>query len=186
MTVEQARAQYETAAAQIPQIEQQIAVTENALSILLGRNPGPDSARQVDRRRRRAVDSRRTAVAICSSAGPTSLQAEQKLIAANAQIGAAKALYFPTISLTGRSAAPAPTCPICSRVRRRRGTTPARSPGRSSPAGGSRVRSRRRGGAEGGAASPTKRRSRTPSPTSTTRCRRGRRSAISSPRRSSW
>ena len=28
-------------------------------------------------------------------------QAEQNLIAANAQIGAAKALYFPSISLTG-------------------------------------------------------------------------------------
>ena len=32
---------------------------------------------------------------------PDLLQAEQTLIAANAQIGAAKALYFPTISLTG-------------------------------------------------------------------------------------
>ena len=32
---------------------------------------------------------------------PDLLQAEQQLIAANAQIGAAKALYFPTISLTG-------------------------------------------------------------------------------------
>jgi multidrug efflux system outer membrane protein len=32
---------------------------------------------------------------------PDLLQAEQQLVAANAQIGAAKALYFPTISLTG-------------------------------------------------------------------------------------
>jgi multidrug efflux system outer membrane protein len=32
---------------------------------------------------------------------PDLLQAEQQLIAANAQIGAAKALYFPAISLTG-------------------------------------------------------------------------------------
>ena len=32
---------------------------------------------------------------------PDLLQAEQSLIAANAQIGAAKALYFPTIPLTG-------------------------------------------------------------------------------------
>ena len=41
MTVEQARIQYETAAAAIPQIESQIAQTENLISILLGRNPGP-------------------------------------------------------------------------------------------------------------------------------------------------
>ncbi len=41
MNVEQARSQYETAAAQIPVIENQIAQTETALSILLGRNPGP-------------------------------------------------------------------------------------------------------------------------------------------------
>ena len=41
LTVEQARSQYETAAADIPQIEIQIAQTENAISILLGRNPGP-------------------------------------------------------------------------------------------------------------------------------------------------
>ena len=37
----------------------------------------------------------------CSSGGRTLRQAEQALIAANAQIGAAKALYFLTISLTG-------------------------------------------------------------------------------------
>src|SRR4029079_18617488 len=41
MTVSQAQSQYETAAAQIPQIEVQIAQTENALSVLLGKNPGP-------------------------------------------------------------------------------------------------------------------------------------------------
>ncbi len=41
MNVAQVQSQYETAAAQIPQIESQIAQTENALSVLLGRNPGP-------------------------------------------------------------------------------------------------------------------------------------------------
>jgi len=41
LIVEQARTQYETAAATIPQIESQIVQIENSLSILLGRNPGP-------------------------------------------------------------------------------------------------------------------------------------------------
>ena len=40
MNVEQARARYETAAAQSPQIKSEIAVLENALSIRLGKNPG--------------------------------------------------------------------------------------------------------------------------------------------------
>ena len=100
MTVSQAQSQYETAAAQIPQIEAQIAQTENALSILLGRNPGPIP------RGRSIYD---LAVPAVPAGAPSTLlerrpdlaQAEQSLIAANAQIGAAKALYFPTISLTG-------------------------------------------------------------------------------------
>jgi multidrug efflux system outer membrane protein len=100
MTVEQARSQYETAAAAIPQIESQIAQTENALCILLGRNPGPV---------RRGKTIHRLTLPAVPAALPSDVlenrpdirQAEQNLLAANAQIGAAKALYFPTISLTG-------------------------------------------------------------------------------------
>jgi multidrug efflux system outer membrane protein len=100
MNVAQVRSQYETAAAQIPQIESLIAQTENALSVLAGRNPG-------------AIARGKTIDALSAPPVPASLpsellerrpdlvQAEQQLIAANAQIGAAKALYFPTISLTG-------------------------------------------------------------------------------------
>ena len=100
MNLEQARTQYETAAGTIPQIESQIAQTENALSILLGRNPGP-------------IQRGRTIFELMIPAVPAGLpsdilvnrpdirQAEQNLIAANAQIGAARALYYPTISLTG-------------------------------------------------------------------------------------
>jgi len=100
MNVEQARSQYETAASAIPGIESRIAQTENALSVLLGRNPGsiergksilelamPDIPSGVPSQ----VLERR----------PDILQAEQQLVAANARIGAARALYFPTISLTG-------------------------------------------------------------------------------------
>jgi multidrug efflux system outer membrane protein len=100
MNVEQARSQYETAAAQIPPLESQIAQTENSLSILLGRNPGSIP---------RGRTIRELALPPVPAALPSEVltrrpdvrQAEQNLIAANAQIGAARALYFPTISLTG-------------------------------------------------------------------------------------
>jgi multidrug efflux system outer membrane protein len=100
MTVAQAQSQYESAAVQIPLIESQIAQTENALSILLGRNPGP-----IPRGKSiydLALPSPPSGVpSALLERRPDLLQAEQALIAANAQIGAAKALYFPTISLTG-------------------------------------------------------------------------------------
>jgi len=100
MTVEQARVQYETAAAAVPGIESAIAQTENALSILLGRNPGPIP---------RGLAITALTLPPVPSGIPSEVlerrpdvrQAEQTLVAANARIGAAKALYFPTISLTG-------------------------------------------------------------------------------------
>jgi multidrug efflux system outer membrane protein len=99
MTVQQARSQYETAAATIPQIEIQIVATENALSILLGRNPGP-----IARGKTLAELAMPTVPAGLPSQllerRPDIRQAEQNLIAANALIGAAKALYYPSISLT--------------------------------------------------------------------------------------
>ncbi len=100
MTVEQARSQYETAAAQIPQIETQIAQTENALSVLLGRNPGPVSrGKTIHELTLPPVPAGLPSDLLANR--PDIRQAEQNLIATNAQIGAAKALYFPTISLTG-------------------------------------------------------------------------------------
>ena len=72
MNVSQAQSQYETAAAQIPQIESQIAQTENALAVLLGRNPGPDSARQVGLRPHAAQRADGVALRRCSNADPTS------------------------------------------------------------------------------------------------------------------
>jgi multidrug efflux system outer membrane protein len=100
MNVAQAQSQYETAAAQIPLIESQIAQTQSSLAVLIGRDPGPIlrgksvyelQLPQVPAGVPSALLERR----------PDLLQAEQQLVAANAQIGAAKALYFPAISLTG-------------------------------------------------------------------------------------
>jgi multidrug efflux system outer membrane protein len=72
----------------------------NSLAVLIGRDPGPIT---------RGKSVYELALPQVPAGVPSSLlerrpdllQAEQQLIAANAQIGAAKALYFPTISLTG-------------------------------------------------------------------------------------
>ncbi len=85
----------------IPQLEQQIAVAENALCLLLGRPPGP-----IDRGGVLTEDYVAPAVPVGLPAAllerrPDVLAAEQQLIAANANIGVAKSLYYPTISLTG-------------------------------------------------------------------------------------
>lgn len=100
MNVAQARSQYESAAAAIPKLQSQVEQTENALSILLGRNPGPI-------RRGKAIGELRLPPVPAGLPSdllanrPDVRQAEQRLVAANANIGAARALYFPTITLTG-------------------------------------------------------------------------------------
>ena len=99
MNVEQVKVLYETAAAQVPILRQQIAVTENAISVLLGSNP------EAIPRGKGLLDLTLPEVPAglpseLLERRPDLLQTEQQLIAANAQIGAAKALYFPTISLT--------------------------------------------------------------------------------------
>ena len=100
MTVEQARTQYETVAATIPQIEFQIAQTENVISILLGRDPGPiPRGKSIEELTLPTVPAGIPSQVL--EQRPDVRQAEQNLIAANALIGAARALYFPTISLTG-------------------------------------------------------------------------------------
>ena len=100
MTVEQARAQYETAVTRIAQIEQLIVTTENVLSILLGRNPGPiPRGKPIEEFVLPTVPAGLPSDLLTRR--PDIAQAEQTLIGANAQIGAAKALYFPAISLTG-------------------------------------------------------------------------------------
>ena len=99
--VRQAEQLLYTATGQIASLEREIAQAENALSLLLGQLPG-DVARG---RALESVEAPPTVPAGLPSAlierRPDIRQAEQQLIAANAQIGAAKAEYFPRISLTG-------------------------------------------------------------------------------------
>ena len=101
LDVRQAEQLLYTATGQIASIEREIALAENALSLLLGHAPG-DIPRG---RPLEAMQAPPTVPAGLPSAllerRPDIRQAEQELIAANAQIGAAKADYFPRISLTG-------------------------------------------------------------------------------------
>ena len=90
-----------TAAETIPDLERQISQQENLLSILLGENPTAIP-------RGRALTAQPNPPTIPAGLPsellerrPDIREAEENLIAANAQIGVAKAAYFPSISLTG-------------------------------------------------------------------------------------
>ncbi len=101
LDVLQAKQVLDTANAQIPDLERQIGQEENAIGILLGNYP------QSVRRGRPLVQQ--PLPPEVPPGMPSSLlarrpdirQAEQNLIAANAEIGVAKAEFFPQISLTG-------------------------------------------------------------------------------------
>jgi multidrug efflux system outer membrane protein len=88
-----------TVASQIPELERAIVAKENQINFLLGRNPQPILR-----------DSPGPPLPPAIPAGlpsqllerrPDIREAEQSLVAANANIGVAKANFFPTISLTG-------------------------------------------------------------------------------------
>ncbi len=101
LDVLQAQQVLDTANASIPDLERQIGQQEDAISILLGNYPA-----SVPRGRPLAEQALPPDVppGLPSSLlerRPDILQAEQTLIAANAEIGVAKAAFFPQISLTG-------------------------------------------------------------------------------------
>ncbi len=95
----QVRSEYQRALAQIPTLEAQVAAQENLLSIIVGRDPGPIlRGRKIDALARPDVPSALPASLL--ERRPDVVQAEQNLIAANAEIGVAKSLYYPDISMT--------------------------------------------------------------------------------------
>jgi outer membrane protein, multidrug efflux system len=90
-----------TAATEIPDFERQIAQQENAISILLGNNPGdvPRGLKLTEEPHAPEVPAGIPSALL--ERRPDVREAEQNLVAANAQIGVARAAYFPQISLTG-------------------------------------------------------------------------------------
>lgn len=96
--------EYEAAVAAIPDLRRAIAEQEHALSALLGRNPGPIQRGVVlEALQPPPVPSGLPSDLIARR--PDILQAEQQLVAANARVGAARALYFPQLALTGTAGA---------------------------------------------------------------------------------
>jgi len=89
-----------TASAEIPDLERQIAQQENAISILLGNNPGdiPRGLKLTEQPHAPEVPGGLPSSLLVRR--PDIHQAEQNLISANANIGVARAAYFPQISLT--------------------------------------------------------------------------------------
>ena len=101
LDVSQAEQLVYTASETIPDLERQIQQQENMLSILLGENPQSIP-------RGRALTEQPVPQNVPAGLPlellerrPDVRQAEEAMVAANAQIGAAKAAFFPNLSLTG-------------------------------------------------------------------------------------
>jgi outer membrane protein, multidrug efflux system len=101
MDVFQAETLLSSATREIPDLERQIEQTENLISVLLGRNPGPIP-------RGRPLDGQVSIPALPAGFPAALLErrpdvraAEAQLVAANARIGEAKSEFFPRIFLLG-------------------------------------------------------------------------------------
>jgi len=101
LDVRQAEQLVFTASAEIPALEQQIEQQENFLSILLGRNPGNIARGQTLIEQHHPPEVPAGLPSSLLERRPDIRQAEQQLVAANAEIGVARAAYFPQISLNG-------------------------------------------------------------------------------------
>ena len=100
LELDQAIANRSRTAALIPDLERRIAVQENLLSFLIGRNPGaiPRGAVLTDQYHPPAIPTGLPSALL--ERRPDVQSAEQLLVAANANIGEAKALFFPNFSLS--------------------------------------------------------------------------------------
>ena len=111
LVVSRAEAALGTAAAAIPNLERLIVAQENLLCFLVGRNPGPipRGRRLTEQALPPEIPAGLPSTLLVPVGLPSTLlerrpdlrQAEQQLVAANANVGAAIASFFPRISLTG-------------------------------------------------------------------------------------
>lgn len=90
-----------TTTAEIPNVERSIAQAEDALNLLLGNAPAEVPRGQTLEQITSAPELPAGLPSSLLERRPDIRQAEDNLIAANAQIGAARALFFPDVTLTG-------------------------------------------------------------------------------------
>jgi len=100
LDVRQAEQLVYTAAENIPDLERRIAQQENLISILLGNNPGSVERGWALTQQPHAPEVPAGIPSSLLERRPDIQQAEQQLIAYNAEIGVAQGAYFPDISLT--------------------------------------------------------------------------------------
>jgi multidrug efflux system outer membrane protein len=101
----QAQQVLDTANARIPDLERQIKQTEDAINILLGNYPAGIPRGRTIPEHRLPPDVPPGLTSALLERRPDIREAEQILIAANAEIGVAKAAFFPQVSLTGAGGA---------------------------------------------------------------------------------
>jgi len=89
-----------TASAQVPQLEQQIQQQENALRLLLGQDPGPVAHTDPDALNPPPQNLPVGLPSRLLERRPDILEAEEQLVAANAQVGVARAQFFPQVSIS--------------------------------------------------------------------------------------
>jgi multidrug efflux system outer membrane protein len=99
--VRQAEQLVHTAEGEFVDLRRQIEQQENALSFLIGQNPGAITRGRPLVEQALAPDVPAGLPSALLARRPDIQQAEQQIVAANAQIGVAKAAYFPQITLTG-------------------------------------------------------------------------------------
>jgi multidrug efflux system outer membrane protein len=101
LDVDQAASLVASAAATIADVERRREQAENMLSTLLGRNPGPIERSKKLSDQKLALEVPAGLPSALLERRPDIRQSEQLLVAANARVGVAKSMFFPTVSLTG-------------------------------------------------------------------------------------